>query len=684
MTRKKKNDYTNWSKEELLKLVEKQDEELAKKKYGLVWDSEKEPEQVVLDCENNIPVLERVKDKEIRTDDSDDNILIEGDNYHALTCLNYTHKGKIDVIYIDPPYNTKQDGFIYNDKIVDINDGYRHSKYLNFMEKRLILSKYLLKNTGMVFISIGEDEQANLKLLCDKIFFEKNFVGTIARLTKKGGNKGDYLKPKKDYILCYFKDIEYVSKDNFGQNIANKEYKWKEEVFKGKKRRYIKGDIPYREKLETRKNQRYYIEAPDGTLIIPKGDIFPKIKKDGEQIIPKSENDKCWTWSKERYLKEKENNRFIFIKSKKSSFLDENNKQANWTIYKKVFEDELNKRKEILIDFIDSFPNSKGTAELDQLNLNFSFPKPTDLIKYLINIVSHKNAKILDFFAGSGTTAHAVLELNKEDNGNRKFILCTNNEVGILEETKFCQKYNITKKELENWKKEGKKEWIKWCEEYGICSTVTYPRIHNVIKGYKFTGKDKTLLFEKKLTFTQLKTLDKTLEEINKIIEENKDKFNEIKKEFKDNTIKIWGFKNIDSFKDGLGGNLQYFKTDLIPVDRIDNVGDVQRKKLTYKAGQMIAIKENTFEEVETNEWYQIFENKDKTRKTAIYFREDMDEFKKLVEKLGKTQTTLYVFSYGRVDKNVFKYLGKNIVIDDIPEPILEIYKEINLTLKDK
>ena len=165
--------YDDFTKEELIKLLHKQDEELAIKKYGLTWDSEKEPEQVVLDCENNLPILKRIADKEIKTDNSDYNILIEGDNYHALTVLNYTHKEKIDVIYIDPPYNTGNKDFKYNDCYVDKEDGYRHSKWLNFMDKRLRLAHNLLKDEGVIFISIDDNEQANLKLLCDKILGKK-------------------------------------------------------------------------------------------------------------------------------------------------------------------------------------------------------------------------------------------------------------------------------------------------------------------------------------------------------------------------------------------------------------------------------------------------------------------------------------------------------------------------------
>ena len=145
-------DYDKLSKDELLKLVENQEAELDSKKYGLMWDREKEPEQVVLDCENNLPILKRITNNEIKTNESDDNIFIEGDNYHSLTVLNYTHKGKIDFIYIDPPYNTGKKDFIFNDSYVDREDSYRHSKWLAFMGKRLKLAKNLLKNTGVIFI----------------------------------------------------------------------------------------------------------------------------------------------------------------------------------------------------------------------------------------------------------------------------------------------------------------------------------------------------------------------------------------------------------------------------------------------------------------------------------------------------------------------------------------------------
>lgn len=151
------------------------------KTYGLVWEDK--PEEVVELLRNELPVLVEVKDRAL-TDagpDAPNHILIEGDNLKALATLAYTHAGKIDVIYIDPPYNTGNKDFIYNDSYVDSEDSYRHSKWLSFMSRRLRIAKKLLSERGVIFISIDDNEQANLKLLCDsaELFGEKNFVGTF-------------------------------------------------------------------------------------------------------------------------------------------------------------------------------------------------------------------------------------------------------------------------------------------------------------------------------------------------------------------------------------------------------------------------------------------------------------------------------------------------------------------------
>lgn len=634
--------YNNLSKEELLQLVEKQEAELKTKKYGLVWDSEKEPEQVVLDCENNIPILQRVKEKEIKTDDSDDNILIEGDNYHALTCLNYTHKGKIDVIYIDPPYNTGSKDWKYNNDYVVEEDGYRHSKWLNMMEKRLEIAKNLLTENGILICAIDENELANVYLLLYRIFCSNSrkygyrTIDIVSIVHNPSGIQGKNFSYCNEYALFVY--------PNKKQIIAPEE-RAKEDAdirsfmngAKGKGNNYLR---------ITGYNCFYPILIKNDE-IIGFGDVCPEefhphssniVRKDGIVEIYPIDGDKLERkWLFARNSVEDIKSELNIKKNKKTGLYEVFRIKCNIN-YKTVWTDKKYNAKTYGTQLIGSI-----------INKDFPFPKSLYNVQecILASTKYNKNAIILDFFAGSGTTGHAVLELNKQDGGNRKFILCTNNE-------------------------------------NKICEEVTYPRIHNVIKGYKFKGKDKTTLFEQKLSFSQLKNLDSIVEEMDKTIEENITKFDEIEKKLEDNTIKITGIKNIDGFKDGLNGNLQYFKTDLIPVERIDNINDQQRHELTEKAGQMIAIKGNTFEEIETNEWYQIFENKDKSRKTAIYFRENMDEFENLVKKIGKTKTVLYVFSYSRIDKKIFNYLGKNVVLEDIPEPILEIYKEINLTLKDK
>lgn len=573
--------FEKWSREDLVKLVQKQNKELDLKSYGIVWDREKEPEQVVLDCENNLPILKRIKEKEIKTNESDDNIIIEGDNYHSLTVLNYTHKGKVDFIYIDPPYNTgNKNEWKYNDKFIDENDSYKHAKWLNMMEKRIELAKNLLKEDGIIFISIGEQEVSNLNLLCSKIFRPENFLTLISRISKTASDLGNHFAPSCDYVVCYAKNKANVDTSNFYDEVDEDLYTKEDESG------IYRDDIALFQKSlkDIRPNQKYFIECPDGSKVIPPCSKLDEVMRVG---------DGRWRWSKKTYLEKK--HLLVFKKTKTSPLLDENGNQAKFNIYTKSYLEERKGKGKKPRNFLTDkkFLNRRGTDYLKTLGLDFPYSKPKELVEHLIRIAHvPTNAIILDFFAGSGTTGETVLDFNKEDKGKRKFILCTNNEGEIAEE-------------------------------------VCYPRIQKIIKGFVKKSKKK---------------------------------------------------ENVE----GLGGNLQYFKTDLIPVDRIDSISDKKRNELTQKAGQMIAIKENTFNEVEVCNWYQIFESRDKTRKTAIYFREDMDKFEELTKKIEDKKTVLYIFSYGRVDKKLFKYLNKNITVEDIPEPILEMYKEINLTLKDK
>ena len=189
---------------EALKAIKEIENELNHKKYGLVW--EEHEENVDIKMRDNIPVFTEDTDKEIHASDSDDyNFLLEGDNLHSLYLLEKTHKGKIDVIYIDPPYNRGKDDFIYNDNYVSTEDSYKHSKWLSFMEKRLRIAYKLLSEDGLIFVSIDDNEQAALKNLMDEIFSDDNFIIVLPRITKKSGKTTGSFSKNHDYVLVYTK-----------------------------------------------------------------------------------------------------------------------------------------------------------------------------------------------------------------------------------------------------------------------------------------------------------------------------------------------------------------------------------------------------------------------------------------------------------------------------------------------
>lgn len=424
--------------DESLIAINEIENELTEKKYGLVW--EEHEEDVDVQMRDNIPVFTEVKDKEIVSDENlPYNFLLEGDNLHSLKLLEKTHKGKIDVIYIDPPYNTGKDDdeqsgcFMYDDAFVDANDMFIHSKWLSFMNNRLKIAKELLAKDGVIFISIGKEENASLRILCDEIFGEENILGQIVRRTKTTSFRGNYFALRVDYILCYCKGNGYHGKF---MDVVDKSKYTKIEI-KGKyKGQMYKDDTAfYLSTLETRPNQRYWIECPDGELVIPPGTTFPTFDSDGEKALP-NDGDGVWRWEVEQYKSKRD---FLsFKKTTRSPLLTLNGRKAHWNIYTKSYycdkEKDGNIPPELLLDFI----NRNGTEELKKMGIKFSFPKPVSLLSYLIQITNKpKNITVLDFFAGSGTTGHAVLNLNQLDNGDRKFILCTNNENNICEHVTY-------------------------------------------------------------------------------------------------------------------------------------------------------------------------------------------------------------------------------------------------------
>lgn len=409
------------------------------KKYGLVW--EEKLEEVEERLREEIPVLTEVKERAIISDSADapNHILIEGDNLEALTTLSYTHEGTIDVIYIDPPYNTGNKDFVYNDTFVDKDDAFRHSKWLSFIKKRIEICKLLLKVDGVFLISIGSDELAQLILLCNEVFLEENQIGIISRVQKKGNGKGNHFSPAVDYILVYAKNKGYVE-NFFAPNTS--EFPCLEDSGERKGEYYECSKSLFQGSLDSRPNQRYYIECPDGSLIIPPGNTFPELKQDASFVRPIDNNDKCWRWSWDSYLKKK--HLLVFKKTKKSTLVNEFGENSLWNVYTKRYQKDAEEKGKVPPNYIDDCINSLGTSRLGDLGVDFSFAKPCELIIRLIKYLNKpKDTTILDFFAGSGTTLDSVMQLNAEDGGNRKCILVTNNENGICENVTYLRNKKV-------------------------------------------------------------------------------------------------------------------------------------------------------------------------------------------------------------------------------------------------
>ena len=400
--------------------------ELNAKKYGLVWEEHEEAVDVMM--RTHIPVFSEVADKEIvSVPGGACNFLLEGDNLHSLKLLEKTHKGKIDVIYIDPPYNTGNRDFVYDDIFVDKVDSFAHSKWLSFMEKRLFIAKQLLKETGAIFISIGDSELANLKLLCDEIFGDSNFLSIITRPTgTHTGVVNRALVGESDYLLVYCRNIEICTLDGLPLSEKDKRiYDMEDETgrFLIRPLRRTGGE----NRREDRPNMYFPITAPDGTEVLPIGPTGYESR---------------WICNPEGYRYFESVGRISWKKV-----------NGTWQVYQKFYLQD--KRKAVPNLWNDIEGNKKATKDLQAVlmdnEIKFDYPKPTQLIKKIIRMWPNEDAIILDFFAGSGTTGQAVLELNQEDNGHRKFILCTNNESNI-------------------------------------CTRITYPRVSTVITGLRGDG----------------------------------------------------------------------------------------------------------------------------------------------------------------------------------------------------
>lgn len=386
---------------------------LNEKKYGLVWEehSEKVDEELV----HNIPIFVEDENRKIKANEDEPyNFLLEGDNLHSLKLLEKTHKGKIDVIYIDPPYNTKNKEFIYDDCMIGEDDGYRHSKWLSFMNNRLEIALSLLSDRGAIFISIDDNEQAELKLLCDSVFMESNFVTLFIRKTKSmTGDDGNGLNIQHEYLLVYAKDKSILK-------------------FKGEEKSFDNYSNP-----DNDPNGIWCAADPSAKS---GGDstYFPiKNPYTGKEDFPP--RGRYWAFSKDTMEK--------YIESGRIKFKEKYPKTQRGFIFKRYAEsmEVKNMPVDSLLFASNEFMNSVATSELKSIlnTSKFNYPKPTTFISQIVRTASAHNSIVLDFFAGSGTTGHAVMQLNKEDGGHRKYILCTNNENNICEEVTYQRLKNI-------------------------------------------------------------------------------------------------------------------------------------------------------------------------------------------------------------------------------------------------
>ncbi len=493
----------NIDDEETLKNLSLIEYELTKKKYGLVW--EEHEERVDEELKVKIPTFEEKKEKELNKSSNDTiNFLIEGDNLHSLYLLNKTHKNKIDVIYIDPPYNTGNKDFEYDDSFIDTEDGYRHSKWLSFMDKRLKLAKNLLSEQGSIFIQIDDNELTQLKLLCDEIFGENNFINIISINMKNiagasGGGEDKRFKKNCEYILIYAKNYqsmpifngayEYTEISELIQKYINEGISWKYTsvlVDEGKKE-YIcstedgNGDeikifrrinpIIKSIKQVAKENGISEIEAYKkfGAKVFRTTNAQSSIRTRiiearkecnindeilSIEYIPKTGKNKGNIY--EQFYKDDKCNLFVWLK--------DTTEEIDGELYKKdlqgTYWDFNAKMKNLTKEGNVVFPNGK---------------KPVDLIKRIVSLYPSNDCTVLDFFAGSGTTGHAVISLNNEDNGQRNFILCTNNENNICEEITYKRLYNVINGYVNDKGKEYKPLFSNL--KYYKCSYI--PRINN-------------------------------------------------------------------------------------------------------------------------------------------------------------------------------------------------------------
>ncbi len=432
--------YADYSREQLLAEINRLKKN---KKYGLVWEHKKE--QVIEDFETQQPYLQEVTEKRIENAPGEPtNLIIEGDNFEALSILNYTHAGKVDVIYIDPPYNTGAKDWVYNNDYVDENDAFRHSKWINMMSARLELAKNLLRETGFIVCAIDHYELFGLGLLMDEIFGEENRLGVIAVVHKsEGRNQEKFFGTSHEYALFYAKDRRSANFNNVAIDDGVKETFDRKDATGSFRLNNYRRDGGGDHNLRKNKPHFYYpiYVSPDLRT------LTTKYTEGYVEVLPITNSGQERTWKTRKETFEQRNSSGLIIAERVGNKVQ---------VFEKYYENQVIKTHWVNPKY---HAIHYGTKIVNDIlgNDKFDFPKSLFLIEDILKITSRKEDVILDFFAGSGTTGHAVIELNKEDGGHRQFILCTNNG-------------------------------DKGPDSVKIAEDITYPRIKTVITGMRQDG----------------------------------------------------------------------------------------------------------------------------------------------------------------------------------------------------
>ena len=464
----------------------------------------------------------------------DGNLIIHGDNLHALKSLLPMYAGKVDCVFIDPPYNTGNEGWCYNDNVnspmmqqwlsenpVGIEDGLRHDKWCAMMWPRLRLLHELLADTGFIFVTLDDNEIARLRAMLDEIFGESSFIAQIIVQSNKRGQTYKQIAKTHEYMICYGKTFnsELAELETEGSNLPEEDEdgKFSSRELRNRNPKFGKHNRPnlffpiyaHINRANERGEYPVSIEPADDAVA-----VLPMNSEDGES---------CWRWGQAKVA--------VNVPDFSTSVLfAKTTREGKWRIFEKYRKESV-KAKTIWNE--SKHISEQGTTLLGEIGLaeSFQFPKPIGLIEDCLALATDDDALVLDSFAGSGTTAHAVLAANKKDGGTRKFILVE------------CEKY---------------------------ADTLTAERVRRVIGGYNFQGIQREELLKKSLTFSDLRKADKLLDQIASIENLDGHRFDRIEKKVKDGELLVEGVKTITERTDGLGGSFTYCTLgEAIDMDRM-------------------------------------------------------------------------------------------------------------------